>query len=106
MGSTRQLNRSLGLSMVVVVVITNILGSGVYKKVAPMASVLHSPGWIMVCWVLGGIISLKVHLVVGKHSQLLLQGLYISVDGISHGSSQGVSGRAVKNNHGSVSVQV
>ena len=28
--------------MVVVVVITNILGSGVYKKVAPMASVLSA----------------------------------------------------------------
>jgi basic amino acid/polyamine antiporter, APA family len=58
MEATRQLNRSLGLSMVIVVVITNILGSGVYKKVAPMAAVLHSPGWIMVCWILGGIISL------------------------------------------------
>ncbi len=58
MKSGRQLNRSLGLSMVVVVVITNILGSGVYKKVAPMASSLHSSGWIMVCWILGGIISL------------------------------------------------
>jgi basic amino acid/polyamine antiporter, APA family len=58
MESTRQLHRSLGLSMVVVVVITNILGSGVYKKVAPMASVLHSPGWIMICWILGGLISL------------------------------------------------
>jgi basic amino acid/polyamine antiporter, APA family len=58
MESSRQLNRSLGLPMVIVVVITNILGSGVYKKVAPMATVLHSPGWIMVCWILGGIISL------------------------------------------------
>jgi APA family basic amino acid/polyamine antiporter len=44
--------------MVVVVVIGNIIGSGVYKKVAPMAAELHSSGWVLACWVLGGIISL------------------------------------------------
>src|SRR5258708_11444894 len=58
MSNPQQLNRSLGLRMVVVVVIGNILGSGVYKKVAPMAAELHSPGWVLICWVLGGIISL------------------------------------------------
>lgn len=40
------------------VVIGNILGSGVYKKVAPMAAELHSPGWVLLCWVLAGIITL------------------------------------------------
>lgn len=44
--------------MVIVVVIGNIIGSGVYKKVAPMAAELHSSGWVLICWVLGGIISL------------------------------------------------
>ncbi len=58
MNSPNQLNRSLGLGMVVVVVIANIIGSGVYKKVAPMAAELHSPGWVLACWVLGGVISL------------------------------------------------
>ena len=52
------LNRSLGLPLVVVVVVGNIIGSGVYKKIAPMAAELHSPGWILICWLLGGIISL------------------------------------------------
>src|SRR4030095_8218511 len=56
--STSQLNRSLGLRLVVVVVIGNIIGSGVYKKVAPMTAELHSSGWLRVCWVLAGIISL------------------------------------------------
>ena len=58
MDQPRELNRSLGLGAVVVVVIANIIGSGVYKKVAPMAAELHSSGWVLVCWVLGGIISL------------------------------------------------
>ena len=56
--STPKLNRSLGLQLVIVLVIGNIIGSGVYKKVAPMTAELHSSGWVLVCWVLAGIISL------------------------------------------------
>lgn len=56
--STSHLNRSLGLRLVIVVVIGNIIGSGVYKKVAPMAAELNSSGWVLICWVLGGIITL------------------------------------------------
>src|SRR5215207_2016821 len=52
------LNRSLGLRLVVVIVIGNIIGSGIYKKVAPMAAELQSPGWVLLCWVFAGIISL------------------------------------------------
>jgi basic amino acid/polyamine antiporter, APA family len=58
MQNSKQLNRSLGLGMVVVMVVGNIIGSGVYKKIAPMAAELHSSGWILICWVLGGIITL------------------------------------------------
>src|SRR6185503_16103928 len=56
--SSQQLNRSLGLRLVIVFVIANIIGSGVYKKVAVMAGELHSSGWVLIAWVLGGIISL------------------------------------------------
>ena len=56
--SKPQLNRSLGLLMVVVIVIGNIIGSGVYKKVAPMTEELHSSGWVLIAWALAGIISL------------------------------------------------
>ena len=56
--STPQLSRSLGLRLVVVVVIGNIIGSGVYKKVAPMAAELHSSGWVLITWVIAGIITL------------------------------------------------
>ncbi|MEJ7740750.1 MAG: amino acid permease [Chitinophagaceae bacterium] len=58
MSGSQQLSRSLGLSLVIVVVISNIIGSGVYKKLAPMAAELHSPGWVMICWLLAGLISL------------------------------------------------
>lgn len=56
--STSQLHRSLGIRLVIVVVIGNIIGSGVYKKVAPMAAELHSSAWVLICWMLGGIITL------------------------------------------------
>src|SRR5215510_4821365 len=56
--SSQQLNRSLGLRLVVVFVIANIIGSGVYKKVAPMADSLHSSGWVLIAWVIAGIVSL------------------------------------------------
>src|SRR2546423_3481801 len=58
MAIVQQLNRSLGLRYVIVVVIGNIIGSGVYKKVAPMMAELHSSGWVLICWILAGIISL------------------------------------------------
>ena len=56
--STSTLSRSLGLKLVLVVVIGNIIGSGVYKKVAPMAAEMHSSGWVLIVWVVAGIITL------------------------------------------------
>ena len=58
MTGTSHLNRTLGLRLAIVIVIGNIIGSGIYKKVAPMAAELNSPGWILVCWALGGIITM------------------------------------------------
>ena len=56
--SVPTLKRSLGLGFVIVIVVGNIIGSGVYKKVAPMAAELHSSGWILIAWILAGAISL------------------------------------------------
>ncbi|MHC1731319.1 MAG: APC family permease [Bacteroidales bacterium] len=54
----RSLSRTLGLGYVVIFVIANIIGSGVYKKIAPMADELNSSVWIMLVWIAGGIITL------------------------------------------------
>src|SRR6476620_8939559 len=56
--NNQQLKPALGLKLVIVFAIANIIGSGVYKKVAPMTSALHSSGWVLIAWVIGGIISL------------------------------------------------
>jgi APA family basic amino acid/polyamine antiporter len=46
------------MGYVVIFVVANIIGSGVYKKIAPMAAELHSSVWILGAWIVGGIITL------------------------------------------------
>lgn len=58
MSNQRNLVRALGMGYVVIFVVANIIGSGVYKKIAPMASELHSSIWILLAWIVGGIITL------------------------------------------------
>ena len=58
MGNQRSMVRRLGLTYVIIIVIANIVGSGVFKKIAPMAAELHSPYWILAVWFAAGIITL------------------------------------------------
>ena len=46
------------MGYVVIFVVANIIGSGVYKKIAPMAAELHSSVWILMAWIAAGIITL------------------------------------------------
>lgn len=50
--------RSLSLAAATILVISSVIGSGVYKKVAPMSAELLSPSLVLWAWVLAGIISL------------------------------------------------
>ncbi|PZX15128.1 APA family basic amino acid/polyamine antiporter [Breznakibacter xylanolyticus] len=58
MSHSRALVRSLGLGFVVMFVIANIIGSGVYKKVAPMAAELHSASWVLLAWLVAGVVTM------------------------------------------------
>jgi APA family basic amino acid/polyamine antiporter len=58
MANQRNLVRTLGMGYVVIFVVANIIGSGVYKKIAPMAAELHSSIWILMAWIVAGIITL------------------------------------------------
>lgn len=53
-----QLVRSLGLLSVFFLVISSVIGSGVYKKVAPMSEVLQSPLLVLFAWLLAGVLTL------------------------------------------------
>ncbi len=58
MDNKKNLVRTLGIGYVVIFVVANIIGSGVYKKIAPMAAELHSSVWILAAWIVGGVITL------------------------------------------------
>jgi len=70
------LNRSLGLLSCIVLVISAIIGSGVFKKVAPMSESLQLPYYVLLAWVLAGIISL-----FGALSNAEIAGMYAESGG-------------------------
>lgn len=56
--SQGQLLRSLTLFSAFALTVSSVIGSGVYKKVAPMSAELLSPGWVLAAWILAGVITL------------------------------------------------
>lgn len=50
--------KSFGLKMAIIIVMSSIIGSGVFKKVAPMAEGLLDPWLVILAWGLAGIIIL------------------------------------------------
>jgi basic amino acid/polyamine antiporter, APA family len=52
------LRRVLGLATSILIVISMIIGSGVFKKIAPMSAVLMNKEYILLAWVLAGIVSI------------------------------------------------
>jgi APA family basic amino acid/polyamine antiporter len=53
-----QLVRSLGLFSAFLLTVSSVIGSGIYKKVAPMSAELGSPTLVMICWMLAGLITI------------------------------------------------
>jgi len=53
-----KLIKSFGLNMAIVLVVSNIIGSGVFKKIAPMSAALLSPNLVIWAWVLAGLVTL------------------------------------------------
>ena len=54
----QKLSPAIGLRSSILLVVGIVIGSGVFKKVAIMSAILKSPGLVLLCWVLAGIISL------------------------------------------------
>ena len=52
------LKPKIGVSAATFLVVSVIIGSGVFKKLAPMSQTLGSPLLVILCWVLAGFISL------------------------------------------------
>ena len=48
----------LGIFTAIMIVISSMIGSGIFKKIAPMSEQLGSPGLILLAWLIPGIITL------------------------------------------------
>lgn len=48
----------LGLFTAVMIIMGNMIGSGVFKKAAPMSENVQSAGLMLLCWLIAGVISL------------------------------------------------
>ncbi|MEY3873286.1 MAG: hypothetical protein RL363_7 [Bacteroidota bacterium] len=58
MNEQDQLKPKIELRSATFLVVSVIIGSGVFKKIAPMAQELGSPWLVILCWVIAGLISL------------------------------------------------
>lgn len=48
----------LSLFTACMIIMGNMIGSGVFKKAAPMAAEVQSPGLLIACWIIAGIVTL------------------------------------------------
>lgn len=56
--SQGKLLRSLGYFSAFVLTVSSVIGSGIYKKVAPMSAELMSADLVLLCWFLAGVITI------------------------------------------------
>jgi len=52
------LKEKLGLYSAIMVVISAMIGSGVFKKVSAMSADLHSSNWVILAWICAGLVTL------------------------------------------------
>ncbi|MEO8117643.1 MAG: amino acid permease, partial [Bacteroidota bacterium] len=52
------LSRTIGLTTAILLVAGTLIGSGVFKKIAPMSALLMKENYILLAWLLAGIISM------------------------------------------------
>ncbi len=67
-----QLVRSIGLTSAIVFVISSVIGTGVFKKIAPMSFELQSPSLVLIAWTVAGLISLAGTLSIAEVASMLV----------------------------------
>ncbi len=58
MNTQPELKRALGLTTAILLVISSMIGSGVFKKIAPMSETLMDSKLILLAWLLAGVVSM------------------------------------------------
>lgn len=69
--SSQGLSRSINLFTACILVVSLIVGSGIFKKTAPMAAELMSPGLVLAAWITAGVITLLGTLTVAELAGML-----------------------------------
>ncbi len=54
-----QLKRSIGLTTATAIVVANMIGSGIFITTGILADKLPGPGWVLLCWLIGGFIAIS-----------------------------------------------
>ena len=62
----KNFKRTLGLYTAISLVIGSVIGSGIFMRPAEMALLLDSPSLILLVWIIGGVLSLFVAMVVAE----------------------------------------
>ncbi len=66
-----ELVKYFGLGTGIILIISSIIGSGVYKKVAPMSLACESPELLIIAWILAGLVTLFGVLTLAEIAMLL-----------------------------------
>ena len=53
------LERKLGTFSATAIVVANMIGTGIFTMSGLLAANLPSPGWVLLCWLFGGIIAIS-----------------------------------------------
>jgi APA family basic amino acid/polyamine antiporter len=70
-GSGVKLVQYFGLTTGIILLVSSIIGSGVYKKIAPMSLDLQSPELILLAWALAGVVTLFGVLTLAEIAMLI-----------------------------------
>ena len=70
-GLDTEFQRGLGLFDATMVVVGSMIGSGIFIVSAEMARLIGSPGWLLVAWVLTGLLTVSAALSYGELAALM-----------------------------------
>lgn len=66
MSSTQSFNRTIGFSTAISIVVSGVIGSGIFMRPAEMAGLLGSPMLILLAWVIAGVFSIFSIMVIAE----------------------------------------
>ena len=71
MSQSQELKRGLGLFDSIAIVVGSMIGSGIFIVSADIARTLGSPGWLIVSWLLAGLITIMAALSYGELAAMM-----------------------------------